>query len=106
MILMSVRKSFLLMGSSASEIGCAPPLGPISPALYFAPHGYRAKEFTLVRDAGWFHLFYIRENTIAGAPTEQSLGHAISRDLYTWTELDTILAVLPGTFEGTQIWAP
>jgi len=76
----------------------AQPLGPISPAEYYAPPGYRAKEFTLVREAGWFHLFYIRENNIIGGPTEQSLGHAISRDLYSWTEQDTILPVLPGTF--------
>ncbi|MEP7028338.1 MAG: hypothetical protein ABI960_07075 [Candidatus Eisenbacteria bacterium] len=79
---------------------------PISPARYVAPAGYRTKEFTLVRSEGWFHLFYIRENLIQGAPTERSLGHAISRDLYTWAEQDTILPVLPGTFEGSQIWAP
>ena len=79
---------------------------PISPARYLAPPGYRTKEFTLVRSDGWFHLFYIRENLIRNAPTERSLGHAISRDLYTWAEQDTILPVVPGTFEATQIWAP
>jgi len=79
---------------------------PTSPARYIAPKGYRTKEFTLVRSDGWFHLFYIRENQIPNAPTERSLGHAMSRDLYTWAEQDTILPVVEGTFEATQIWAP
>ena len=79
---------------------------PISAARYFPPQGYRPKEFTLVRDGGWFHLFYIRENRIANGPTERSLGHARSRDLYIWAEQDTILPVIEGTYEGTQIWAP
>ncbi len=80
--------------------------GPTSPARYFPPPGYRPKEFTLVREGGWFHLFYLRENNIPNAPTQQSFGHAISRDLYLWAEQDTILPVVPGTFEGTQVWAP
>ncbi len=80
--------------------------GPTSLARYFPPAGYRPKEFTLVRDQGWFHLFYLRENLIPGAPTQMSFGHAISRDLYAWAEQDTILPVVPGTFEGTQVWAP
>ncbi len=79
---------------------------PFSPARYHAPTGYRTKEFTVVRADGWFHIFYIRENLIPGAPTERSLGHARSRNLYTWSEQDTILPVVPGTFEATQIWAP
>jgi hypothetical protein len=96
----------LLLFALLALAGTARAQSPISPARYFAPDGYRTKEFTLVRTDGWFHLFYIRENLIPTAPTELSLGHAISRDLYTWAELDSILPVLPGTFEGTQIWAP
>jgi len=95
-----------VLGLAAPCPARAQTLGPISPAVYFPPSGYRPKEFTLVRKDGWFHIFYIRENLAPGAPTEQSLGHAISRDLYTWAEQDTILPVLPGTYEGTQIWAP
>jgi len=79
---------------------------PVSPARFIAPIGYRTKEFTFVRSDGWFHVFYIRENRSRDVPTELSLGHAMSRDLYTWAEQDTILPVIPGTFEGTQIWAP
>jgi hypothetical protein len=79
---------------------------PTSPARYVPPLGFRTKEFTLVRSDGWFHLFYLRENVIPNGPTERSLGHAVSRDLYTWAEQDTILPVVPGTFEATQIWAP
>ena len=97
----------LLIGLALLALaGSARAQAPISAARYFAPDGYRPKEFTLVRTDGWFHIFYIRENLVAGAPTEKSLGHAISRDLYTWAEQDTILPVIPGTYEGTQIWAP
>ena len=76
---------------------CAAPAraqeGPTSYARYFPPVCYRPKEFTLVRDQGWFHLFYLRENMIPGVPTQLSFGHAISRDLYVWAEQDTILPV-------------
>ena len=101
----------LVLMALVGALSTAPPvaraqLGPTSPAVYHAPLGYRPKEFTLVRKDGWFHLFYIRQNQWPGAPTELSLGHAISRDLYTWTEQDTILPVIPGTYEGSQIWAP
>jgi hypothetical protein len=96
----------LLLGSLFACAGPAFAQAPISAARYIAPPGYRTKEFTLVRTDAWFHIFYIRENLIVGAPTERSLGHAISRDLYTWTEQDTILPVIEGTFEGSQIWAP
>lgn len=81
-------------------------IGPVSPARYIAPPGYRSKEFTLARVDGWFHIFYLRENLIPGVPTQLSFGHAISRDLYTWSEQDSILPIVPGTFEGTQMWAP
>lgn len=87
-------------GASAQE-------GPTSEARYFPPYPYRPKEFTLVRKDGMFHLFYIRENTLPGSPaTQMSFGHATSPDLYFWAEQDTILPVVPGTFEGTQVWAP
>jgi hypothetical protein len=80
--------------------------GPTSPAKYVAPQGYRTKEFTLVRKDGWFHIFYLRENLIPGAPTQRSFGHAISRDLYLWAEQDTVLPVVDGSFEETMVWAP
>jgi Glycosyl hydrolases family 32 N-terminal domain len=97
--------AFMLLAALALG-GRAEAQAPISPARYHAPPGYRTKEFTLVRADGWFHIFYIRENLITGVPTELSLGHAMSRDLWFWAEQDTILPIIPGTFEGSQIWAP
>ena len=97
------------LATAASVLAPAPARAqeaPVSPARYDPPPGYRTKEFTLVRDQGWFHIFYLRENLIPDVPTQLSFGHAISRDLYTWTEQDTILPVVPGTFEATQVWAP
>ncbi len=103
------RSAFLLVAAAfalaASGRGEAQE-GPTSPARYLPPPGYRTKEFTLVREDGLFHLFYLRENLIPGVPTQLSFGHATSRDLYAWAEQDTILPIVPGTFEGTQMWAP
>jgi hypothetical protein len=100
----------LVVLALGASLAFAPPLAaqdaPFSPARYVPPPGYRTKEFTLVRSDGWFHVFYLRENLLPGAPTLLSFGHAISRDLYTWAEQDTILPVVPGTFEGSQVWAP
>lgn len=97
-------------GAALGLVFSAPPLAaqeaPTSPARYEPPPGIYSKEFTLVRTDGWFHVFYLRDNPIPGAPALRSFGHAISRDLYTWSEQDTILTVVPGTFEATQVWAP
>ncbi len=100
------RISWMVLLVTLGFAGNVAAQAPASLARYFAPPGYRTKEFTLVRSDGWFHIFYIRENLIVGAPTERSLGHARSRDLYTWAEQDTILPVIEGTYEGSQIWAP
>jgi sucrose-6-phosphate hydrolase SacC (GH32 family) len=106
----SVR-SFVVLLALASVASFAPPAaraqeGPYSSALYIPPSGYRAKEFTLVRKDGWFHLFYLRENLIPNAPTQRSFGHAISRDLYSWAEQDTVLPVVDDSFEESHVWAP
>jgi hypothetical protein len=90
-------------------------------AKYVAPLGtwpapsYRAKDFTIVEWGGQFHLFYTRVqrhvpfHVGSGANqvlNETSFGHAVSSDLETWTELDTVLSVRPGAWDQHHVWAP
>ncbi len=106
-----LARLLVVLAACLATVPFAPPIasaqeGPYSSAAYYPPPGWRAKEFTLARKDGTFHLFYLRENEIPDAPTQRSFGHATSRDLYVWTEQDTILPVVEGTFEATQMWAP
>jgi hypothetical protein len=71
------------------------------------PQGTRAKDFTIVKHDGLYHLFYTRRNTSAPAEsTENDLGHAVSADLFGWTHLAPKLPVRPGKWDNRHIWAP
>jgi len=68
---------------------------------------YRAKDFCVVKRDGWFHCFYILHDTSVPADsTERELGHAVSLDLYQWTQLPPVLHVRPGYWDNTKIWSP
>src|SRR6266496_3214714 len=86
----------------------AAPLGASARAAgMVAPYGYRAKDFTLVKRDGLYHLFYIlHSRTLWFAQNERVLGHAISQDLYTWTQLDPVLPARPQNWDRDHIWAP
>ena len=71
------------------------------------PASYRAKDFCIVKRDGWYHCFYIR--VYAPVPydsTERDFGHAVSRDLYVWTQLDSVLPARPGEWDNAKVWAP
>ncbi len=71
------------------------------------PSPYRAKDFTLVKRDGWYHCFYIRRNSaVPYDSTERDFGHAISRDLYLWTQLPPVLPVRPDHWDNAKVWAP
>ena len=56
---------------------------------------------------GYYHLFFIRNNTTLTADsTETDFGHAISTDLYHWTQLPIVLTVDRGEWDNTHLWAP
>ncbi len=67
-----------------------------------------AKEFSIVRDdAGLYHLFYMRHNPdVVVDSTENDLGHAVSYDLKTWTQLGSFLHSRPGKWDNLHIWSP
>lgn len=71
------------------------------------PPGYRAKDFALLRHQGLYHLFYTRRNVnVPLDSTEKDLGHAVSVDLISWSQLDPVLPVRPGFWDNHHIWAP
>ena len=75
--------------------------------LMVPPEPYRPKEFAFIHDQGVFHLFYMRHDTWEpDDATEIDIGHAISTDLVNWTQLDSVMAVQPGTWDSSHVWAP
>ncbi len=76
-------------------------------AVYVPPAPAHAKEFAFVHADGVFHLFYMRLFPDSTAEVNlTSFGHAVSTDLHTWTELDTLLAVRPGEWDSDHVWSP
>lgn len=69
--------------------------------------GIRPKDFSLVKQGGYYHLFYIRNNTALPAEqTETDFGHSVSTDLYHWTQLPNALGVDLGEWDNAHLWAP
>ena len=54
------------------------------------------KDFAFIKEGDYFHLFWIRHDwNQPSDSTERDFGHSISRDLFTWTELDPVIPVRP-----------
>ncbi len=71
------------------------------------PAPYRAKDFSIVKRDGWYHCFYIRRDSSAPYDsTERDFGHAVSRDLYQWTQLPPVLPIRPSHWDNAKVWAP
>ncbi len=114
----------LLCGSAGSvEAGRIYDPSLLPRARYVAPlapypgASYRAKDFSVIKKGDWYHLFYTRVRRFSpyhwsnGTQTilnETSLGHAISPDLESWFDLDTVLTVsrVPGAWDEHHVWAP
>lgn len=80
---------------------------PARASFMLPPTGYRAKDFALIKHQGLYHLFYTRRNVNAAPDsTENDLGHAISSDLISWTQLAPVLPARPGKWDNLHIWAP
>lgn len=80
----------------------------IARAAYMIPGGnIRPKDFTLVKKDGVYHLFYtLNDVSLPAALTQNKLGHAISMDLYHWSQLPTVLPADPGGWDNLHVWAP
>jgi len=77
------------------------------PATMMPPAPMLAKEFAFIQEAGVYHLFWMRHDP--GAPydsTEHDFGHAVSTDLWNWTQLDSVIPVRPGKWDNLHVWTP
>jgi hypothetical protein len=99
----------LALGALFAALACGLLLcaGPVR-AAYMIPGGaIRPKDFSLVKKDGYYHLFFIRNNTTLPADlTETDFGHAISTDLYHWTQQPVAFAVDRGEWDNWHLWAP
>ncbi len=78
-------------------------------AFFVEDYGVKCKDHTLIYHEGLYHLYFIQgypDGPVEPLGLEQWLGHATSPDLSHWTRLDSILPVVPGTWENGFIWAP
>ena len=80
---------------------------PAYSALMLAHPPYRPKDFTIVKKDGQYHVFYIRNDvTKPTLQTERDFGHAVSADMYTWTQLPGVLTVRDTSWDNLHVWAP
>jgi len=80
---------------------------PLRAATMVPPQDLRAKDFAFIKKDGVYHLFYIRHNDLLPPfATELDFGHAVSTDLYHWTQLAPVMAVDPHGWDNAHVWAP
>jgi len=92
--------------AALAGLGVAAP--PAAHAAYMIPGGtVRPKDFSLVKQDGYYHLFFIRHNTALPAElTETDFGHAVSNDLFHWMQLPPVLPVRLDEWDNAHVWAP
>lgn len=104
-------------GARTYHPGLVPKARYVAPLAYWPEPSYRAKDFSLIRKGDWYHLFYTRVQRFTAdhwsdgnrvVLNERTLGHAVSPDLETWLEMDTVLTVSGGTtsWDAHHLWAP
>jgi len=80
---------------------------PAHAATMVPPPSVRPKDFAFVKRNGVYHLFYIRHSDLLPPwATELDFGHAVSTDLYHWTQLTPVLPVDPDGWDNLHVWAP
>jgi hypothetical protein len=97
--------------------GMLPQAHYTAPLLPWPQPSYRAKDFTILKKGAYYHLFYTRVQRFVpdhwsdGTRTvlnETTFGHALSANLETWFDLDSVLAVSQDTtrWDAHHLWAP
>lgn len=103
------RHSRLALGAVLAALAWSVAMsGAPADAAYMIPGGtVRPKDFSLVKQDGYYHLFFIRNNTALPADsTELDFGHAISTDLFHWSQLPSVLPVNRDDWDNHHVWAP
>jgi predicted GH43/DUF377 family glycosyl hydrolase len=74
--------------------------------MYREPASYIA-DFCIVRKDELYHLFHIHGERGGGWIGASDFGHAISRDLFSWTPCPSVVPAGPlGSWDEFQVWAP
>jgi hypothetical protein len=108
-ILRPARRTLLPRITTFLVVALAIALAPApSRAAYMMPGTpLRPKDFAIVKQDGYYHLFYILNSAVMYPDqTENSFGHAISADLYNWTQLPPVLHVSAQGWDNLHVWAP
>ncbi len=76
----------------------------------YTPANLNLADFSIIKSNGYFHLFFI-PRIPQGNPLfpgqEHWFGHAVSKNLDTWTTVDPALLIEPNNYyESSHIWAP
>ncbi len=80
---------------------------PARAAWMLPPVPIRSKDFTLVKRDGLYHVFYIRSDlSLPPDSTENDLGHAVSANFFSWTQLAPVLAARDTSWDRDHVWAP
>ena len=104
------RLGFVLLALLAAAPAAGGILYDFDQPFFVEDPGAKCKDHALVfGDDDLYHLFYIQ--SFPGGPVEyldqeQWLGHVTSPDLRSWTRRDSILPVIPDSWEEGFIWAP
>lgn len=117
-LLLPLHRAFLRLRSIRRPGVLVACLGPALVALVLAATfaeaswmlpspGWRSKDFSIVKREGLYHIFWTRTSIAdPNGVTETALGHAVSWDLYNWTQRDSVIPVRPGEWDHHRIWAP
>jgi len=79
---------------------------PAGASWMIPPFGWKSKDFAIIKHDGLYHIFWTRQNKAPTGPSGLSFGHAVSSDLYIWSQLDTVLTVRPESWDNGHVWAP
>lgn len=66
----------------------------------------RPKDFALLKHDGLYHIFYIRANRDLPDSSEVNFGHAVSKDLWYWTQYPPVVQAGASSWDSSQVWAP
>ena len=77
--------------------------------MYYSPVNKYLWDFWVITSKKYYHLFHLQAPRKLPSPNDRhefaSIGHAVSPDLYHWTEKGTVLEKGPkGSWDDTSLW--
>jgi len=77
--------------------------------MFYSPVNKYLWDFWIIKSKKYYQLFYLQAPRNLPSPNDRhefaSIGHAVSPDLFTWTEKGTVLTKGPkGNWDDTSLW--